>query len=452
MKALYIYPKETDINVISNLFRSYYANKIELITIEGVENGRKALFNIVDLKFLVLDVAFKEDDPNKFGLETLESVGEIPFIFYGESRLLKSRVSFDSYNKFEHIYILERPTNGEVFCEMVDRIISFIKQEDFEQSIIKANVKDFVPLKIRQFYFSQVLNYDVYLELTSTKFVRIIQKKVKYHSALIQKYALKGVKYLYLKKEDQVRFLEENMTRFSKILSSNIPLEKIIAIETVCYQLIREYITEIGVTDKILKFVSLFLKSMTKHFEARQKKLVKILDHFFLDSIEIADRGVLLFYTCSSILKNMGWESVTIRDKMGLASLLYDVYLDEDLCEIYETNGDEWGKLGKEEQDIFIEHARKASQLASQFTHIPEAEFIILDHHELPDGKGFPRKLTATSMGALSCVFVLALHFVRYYVRLGPKKLKMIIHKLESDFGRGNFRDAVTGLKKEFLG
>ena len=107
--------------------------------------------------------------------------------------------------------------------------------------------------------------------------------------------------------------------------------------------------------------------------------------------------------------------------KLCMASIFHDITLPNDrlstirsLDELEEQASD----FTKNELELFRNHTIHAAQLVQKFRTIPEdVANIIAQHHEMPDGSDFPRKLQANGLTPLSCVFIVAHEIVRKLVQ-----------------------------------
>lgn len=72
---------------------------------------------------------------------------------------------------------------------------------------------------------------------------------------------------------------------------------------------------------------------------------------------------------------------------------------------------------------------------------------IILNHHELPDGKGYPRGLSSMQISPISCIFILAEKISISMIRNGVRYVSQeeFIDSLEI-YNHGNFKKPLAGL------
>lgn len=95
-----------------------------------------------------------------------------------------------------------------------------------------------------------------------------------------------------------------------------------------------------------------------------------------------------------------------------MASLFHDISLKNGDHEDLESKTFLMG-INKDKENIpkeFLEHPQKTVELLSKVPNMPDLFTIILEHHEKPDGSGFPRGLKANRLSPMSCILILSHH------------------------------------------
>jgi hypothetical protein len=101
----------------------------------------------------------------------------------------------------------------------------------------------------------------------------------------------------------------------------------------------------------------------------------------------------------------------------------------------------------------------KGAELARTFHEVPpDVDLIIAQHHELPDGSGFPKGLTSTRIGPLPSVFILVHDWVDFILERKATDSAALLDFSDSipDFvasrkalySTGNFRKVLSCLYK----
>ena len=70
-----------------------------------------------------------------------------------------------------------------------------------------------------------------------------------------------------------------------------------------------------------------------------------------------------------------------------------------------------------------------------------DSKKIIREHHELPNGDGYPKKLTATQIAPLSCLFIISQNITFCLIRnnFSKDRLKDYLYNAEAEINQGNF-------------
>lgn len=126
----------------------------------------------------------------------------------------------------------------------------------------------------------------------------------------------------------------------------------------------------------------------------------------------ISSHSLLLSYIACGIAAQIEWKSDTTFQKLTLAAFLHDITLSnnelaavQNLKQLAEVHQ----KFTVEEANKFKNHPIQAAEIAKKFKEVPpDVDVIISQHHERPDGTGFPRGLNHSRIGPLSAVFIVA--------------------------------------------
>lgn len=113
------------------------------------------------------------------------------------------------------------------------------------------------------------------------------------------------------------------------------------------------------------------------------------------------------------VAQNIGWSSETTQQKLTLVALLHDQFVDETTNEILQQNSNDSSEIIQNPE--YRQHPIKIAEFARSLRGLPnDVDHILLQHHELPDGPGFPRGLVASQISPFSAVFIVSeelLHF-----------------------------------------
>lgn len=451
MKALYICDNKEDWGLVSNLFKVHFS-KVELVCALKAQTAMEYLNFEGPFAVILIDATMKDTPPSALGRALIDMAGERPLIFLGDKVSIKDRVDQELYHHHESNGVLYRPYDIEEFKTIIQTGLDWAHEEEFEQSVQEFDRAELIPMKLRSFYHFNKIDYDVYLELTTTKFARVLAAGKQYSHNTIQNYARKNVKFLYLKKDEYLRFLDDSITYLIYNLKHpTLNLKKTISNQIKSVLIMHQYLNAVGVTDTISELVSVLIQTTDDVFQ-QQRSLKKILAQFPKASLDYAEHVVLNLYCNHSICANLGWNSEMTRNKLGLASVLQDCTLsNENLLKINRLDDPYLDLFSEQEKREFEEHPAKAAEIATYFTGYSEVDYLIRQHHELPNGEGFPSKMNANKLTLLSCTFILSSQFAAKIVTSKAKTnniLQDIFFAFKLGYNTGNFKEPLAALEK----
>ena len=162
-------------------------------------------------------------------------------------------------------------------------------------------------------------------------------------------------------------------------------------------------------------------------------------------------------YICTAIAKHTEWGSDSTVFKLSLACTMHDMTLDDDDLARIESLTDPRLELFRPEQvEAFKNHPQEAAKLIKDSKEFPaDVDFIVAQHHERPDGSGFPRGLMKLRIAPLSCVFILAHEFVNRIEEMGnvynQENRDKVYQALSQEmYTMGNFKKPFAGLRRAF--
>ncbi len=448
MKALFVCDEKEEWNLLRNLFHTHF-KKLELICVMRGSEAMDTLSYEGPFGVIIIECSLKETNPSQLAEDIFDQTGPRPIIFVGTPTMIKDRVNEDFYNEHEMVTLYNKPYQANQFIGAVSEAIMWARKEEYESSIVELDPGSFIPLKLRNFYLYDSVPFDVYVELTKTKFIKALSADKKYTQSAIQDFQKRNIRFLYLEKNEHLSFLENSITKITKSLESK-GLEDKKRVQTciAAVLIIHQYIKDVGISDSI----KVLIKKVIDQFPIilrNYKTLDQLLFNFPIEHKDLAEQAILKGLLCEFITQKLGWKSDMTRSKFGLAALIHDAFLErEEWSTITYKDHPDLDFLTDDQVENFLQHANRAAQIARQFNHYPEADFIIEQHHELPDGNGFPQGIMANKITKLSATFILANNFVIQLMLSGVSKSSVInITKgFKTIYNIGNFKEPYQAL------
>jgi response regulator RpfG family c-di-GMP phosphodiesterase len=270
---------------------------------------------------------------------------------------------------------------------------------------------------------------------------------------ILRKLQQKEVTEVYITEADSNRVVEHIAQAMS---SQSFYDPKTIAAQRVeqvsaAMETVKGIINQLGVepeTVRLLKTIN--TRAMTLLSEA--PSIFAFIKQFKKNCSEEFLLGILTNYIMSLTIDRFPWKSEQVKEKGALASMMCDMVLSKDDFKVlrhWEQNGGDLPERIRRHPADIAESLKKNRLL------IPiETITIIEQHHELPDGKGFPHGITANRFNQLSTIFIVSqqftglLHEAEYdYERRGE-----IISKIRSKYGSSKMFDKAIDALVQVVG
>ncbi len=132
----------------------------------------------------------------------------------------------------------------------------------------------------------------------------------------------------------------------------------------------------------------------------------------------VTNHSFLLAYIGCALAVQMEWTSESTYQKIIFASFLHDIMLTNHVLATIQSSKelkDKEAQFSKEELEAYRDHPMVSAAIARHFTEIPpDVDVIIAQHHERPDGSGFPKNITHSRISPLSALFIVAHDLVSF--------------------------------------
>jgi CheY-like chemotaxis protein len=303
--------------------------------------------------------------------------------------------------------------------------------------------------RVRLFFFWRFskVDFPLYVKLNDDKFVKVLHAHEEYNSSFLEKYQGRGQKYFYVEHTDFEKFAlslyQKPLINLEEGLS---PIEKKIR-KT---QFMQQMVQSVGVTEEVIETAEASLQEIIA--EAKQKKtLSKLLLIIEKSSSYNSDHATLLCYITAAMCDEMGWNTRRSKEKLGFASLFHDVTLvDSRLAILNYTSTEELNSFDRKDQKRYKDHPLKCAELVKEITaKYPQVDTIISQHHERPDGSGFPYGKDYNQLTPLSSLFIVAHDFVSqvFEKNFDMDKPQEIFDKMIPEYRLGHFSRCMKALQ-----
>lgn len=448
MKILLISQQTEEYNIIYRMMKNLYKN-VEVICAPDQAQAMNIASIDGPFAYFIVDCDIKDIEPDALSRELIDFTGERPIIFLGTEVNIDARVSSELFqsnpNNKKLFKPLLRDDFQEDFTKSTSHAMEYAKEEEYQSNIEDINPDDFIPMKLKGFFLYKSFPYDLYVEITPTRYLRAIEKNKPYTISQLSAYAKKSIRFLYIKKDEQLKYLEDEAKKCLKAFanpSKNYGENVLVTLRS--FTLIHQSLITIGITPMVIELSEKSIDMIIHIFE-NQNNLVKLLDEFPKEYSGIASKSVLTAIFSLLLSRLMKWESDLTRRKLVFAALLHDYSLpDEDMTHINNPNDQRLFKNYDEAQiEEFLSHPIKSAKIAKQFSGYSDIDFIIENHHETPNRKGFPAKPSHTKLTPLCSVFNISQFIASELdgMHINKKNLTSSMRLMNRDYNNGNFKE-----------
>ena len=350
------------------------------------------------------------------------------------------------------------PSSDENWTAFVQRFVlaknegSYFHYLDKEQfySLFVAEKENqlFVKVESRQLKAVHPIPCDVYLMISTHKYIRLIKAQSEFFLESLKHYEAKGMTSFYVRREDYIGLSKE----IQKSLLSSLQGVEVIQETTLgdVAQLQAQNVLIVKEISQNLKIDSITLENLNDIVNSNVKFIFKSkgnLKNYFKSFLHagpyLYGHSIMISHVANYVAMRMSWSTAKTMEKLSMAALLHDVALhDEKLARLDSLYERENSSLNDTDWEIYRRHTVLAYNLVSPQTGIlPDVAQIILCHHETPDGTGFPRGLNATQISQIGCLFNITHFFVSYvYAKVWNKALiDEVIEEIKKRYHKGNY-------------
>ena len=340
--------------------------------------------------------------------------------------------------------ILEKPVTVDAFTYLVKGI-----------TIAPIISPGYVPVSIHTALEHGIGDFDFFLKLSGTNFVKILNKGDDFSKAHAEKLQSKGISEIHIKASDSHSFLkiwEENLK--SVLAKKGVTQDEGISIAMETIEQLEVISKALGWTNEVVvqakKTIDQAVGILSKDSNltaALKKRLSNPASKY---SMHV---GMLCYLNCC-LSAHLEWTNDSGQMKLALASLMHDLAIDDSFYE----DVDLWNKKAINMKDKSPEtiryrlHPLEGSKIAQGIETLPpDVDQIILQHHEKKDGTGFPRSLTASRISHLSSLFIMV-HDLVDFINRGEHLETSIKDYLvwgEYYYDQGNFRKIFDVIKQK---
>lgn len=437
--------------------------KIALIQNQSAETVDKLVFTIETLFSAHVD--FHSDLPS----EAPKELPDLIIIDWIKPKAEKIKKALEHFPNIPVLLIADSATEKPAMDDLsasvlatIERGLLFDQISEVVENLISTGVvknskgSGYVRIRTKLLLDVNPLDADIFIRLNEQKYLKLLNAGDRFTQDDLDKYTKKkGVEYLFLNASSAEvftgRYIEE-LEKMIKRPQAKTDIAQAGAQHEAVFDAVQSMTAEFGFKPKVQQLAKTQIAATMKAIGAAPK-LADVLAQLKKTQGKYgASHSFSCAYVACAIASGVKWASETTFHKLNLAAFFHDSPLvKDDLAEVQTLEELEAKKDSFDEREIqlFKTHTARAAELVRQFKEIPpDVDKIIMEHHERPDGNGFPRKMKANQIAPLSCVFIIAHDLVVEMRKKGDDfSLEQFMAERDEYYNHGQFKVVKLGLQ-----
>lgn len=296
------------------------------------------------------------------------------------------------------------------------------------------------------------LKADIFIRLSSVKFVKLYKTGATFTKEDLERVTVKKkVPSLYIRKGDTKEFLFKFKDELETMIAKSGTADNVRSSRTLLntasevQEVVLELTNRLGFTPEVREIAQQNVRLTLNAIGSSPQLSFALAASQFKNKNYISSHSIMLAHLTCSIAAQMNWPSDTTFHKLVLASLFHDLSLTDPHHARVRTSQqlEDWSKHDTGEAFLSIKsHANKGAEMVQSLKEIPaDVDTILLQHHERPDGSGWPSGLRSPQIAPLSAVFIVAHDIVDFLVaQKNEFKLEDFLRESEQKYQLGTFR------------
>lgn len=335
----------------------------------------------------------------------IENNLNIPYVFC-------SSESINDHHEFgDRRLVISEVKKPNIFDGVSDSILAydrFVQVNKTNCECTKKKKSEHCHVNLAILKVCEKLPCDIFIKIGDEKLLKIFNAGEELVPTDIEKYEDKLLQFFLFEKKYMKLFLEEVSKKIDNIMDDrhkNQP-EKVLDIHAVILSTVRH----LGFCDRIIKVTERSVQYILGVVDNNNDYAELYHNIFGHEGKYLTKHSVALAYITTALVSRSQWDSFDTKNKLVLASFFHDMII----------NNDDFDETNNKDLLSFKNHPFETAEMIKKMKGIPpDLDRIILDHHERPDGSGFPRGLTASQIPTLSALFIFSHDIVDIICTLG---------------------------------
>lgn len=314
-----------------------------------------------------------------------------------------------------------KPFIDDTLMNEVERILKLCDLESYREH-------QYVGISLQTLVNFKFINHPMFVKLNEDKYVRFLNAGSTITPDDIAKYRQKGISYLYVEKEIFNTFISDFK---AKVLNEMVfrgfqyKTQEALEISTAVQEILVGATRTFGLSPETQDLAQRNLE-LVKGLSERIVELDSVFQWASFSQMEYSFlHSVLICYLTTEVARNLPIAIPHASEILALASCFHDIALENHqvkneprFIKAIEINSN----INREDMLSVREHSEVAVQMMKNWPTCPQEVLkIIIEHHERPDGKGFPAGKVAADISDLGACFIVCEDLAQTYLEYKDK-------------------------------
>lgn len=294
--------------------------------------------------------------------------------------------------------------------------------------------------------YADLFHYRICVLLNANKHV-IIDYDPNDTQAKLNSLADKSVEFVYLLESDLLSFMKEvkKTLEQAKLESGELSYKDIMSETTsisTCFEFMKTAFLQLGFSSDIL-ILAEEINRRTLKVVKDTPNLVELFRHLRNDLHPHFMRALLTGSLSVCLVEAFSWGNDEIKEKLSMGAIMCQLNWGQRHYDIYD-HGEDFTELKSLPLDMAAK-LREANIFSREVIEIVEQSF------EQQDGSGFPRGITAASIGRLPAIHLVSTSFIRELIRsdFDYTKRGEIVTNLKTKYSDGPFKQVMDTVSRK---
>lgn len=317
---------------------------------------------------------------------------------------------------------LQKPFNNEELRKILLSII-----EKLDNSVVAE--QEYIPVSLSTLLRLSEIKRPLYLQMNEKKYVKVLNAGTPFSYEEVDRFTSKNISHLYVHKDDMGPLLNE----FRENVFTEMYFQSLKEKSTEALKISKSTVELIQLAAKSLHWSEEIISMgndnvrMIQNVVSSVNDIGNVFDWFETDQHDLGvSTGVMLSYFLVALAKELGMTNQRQVEVLTMASFFHDMMLNEYQIRNQEQfiKGMNLGiNINKNDLEKIKNHPLEARSVLMNWDQCPvDLLDIVEQHHELPDGSGFPKGLRSDQLHSLSGIFIVVCHAMEVFIKSREKR------------------------------